>query len=223
MASKSDLFEPPLCGQIYQALTEEIADGRLPPGAMLSEKLIAERFAAAPEMVRKVLDELSYGGLTERRPGAGAIVVVQCTERLANLFEFTAEIEAVCVRLATNRLRILDRYDLQETHQAAAACVDTGDVEGYRKLNLQFHEIIYRGARNREILAKALVMRKRLAAFRSAQLNCNCRMRQSFEEHGEILWALERRDGDEAASCARAHVLGAANTLLAHMREIHGA
>jgi DNA-binding GntR family transcriptional regulator len=101
-----------LSDRIRNALTDEIAAGELAAGTALDEQHLAERFGASRTPVREALRQLAVGGLVEMRPRRGAVVTRMTAERIMDMFETSAEIEAMCVRLATYRMTPLERSHL---------------------------------------------------------------------------------------------------------------
>ena len=61
-----------------------------------------------------------------------------------DMFETTAEVEAMCVRLATYRITPAERSHLQGLHEELAAMVAASDLDAYDEFNRVFHEAIYR-------------------------------------------------------------------------------
>jgi len=208
-----------LSQHIHQVLTEDITSGTLTPGEVLDETAIAQRFNASRTPVREALRQLGASGLVEIRPRRGVIVSRLTAERLSEMFETTAEIEAVCVRLASYRISAIERAKLQGLYEESAALADDGRVEQYREFNRRFHELIYAGTHNRFLIDQALSVRARLQAFRNAQLRYAGRLARSYGEHGEILRAMARGDGEEAARCMRAHLVNAGSVLVSHLTE----
>ena len=97
-----------LSDRIRNVLTDEIASGALPPGLGLDEQHLADRFGASRTPVREALRQLAVTGLVEVRPRRGVIVTQTTPERIMEMFETSAEIEAMCVRLATYRITPLN-------------------------------------------------------------------------------------------------------------------
>ena len=106
--------------QIRNALSDEIAAGRLAAGTALDEQDLADRFGASRTPVREALRQLAFDGLVELRPRRGMVVARMTPERIMDMFEATAEVEAMCVRLATYRMRPLERSALMDLHLAPA-------------------------------------------------------------------------------------------------------
>ena len=87
------------------------------------------------------------------------------------------------------------------------------DVDAYDGFNRDFHDAIYRATHNAFLAEQAMALRGRLAAFRRTQLRHGDRIHRSREEHGQVMAAIARGDGEEAARCMRAHMLNAAGAL----------
>ena len=202
-----------LSDRIRNALTDEIAAGVLAAGTALDEQQLAERFGASRTPVREALRQLAVSGLVEMRPRRGAVVTRMTAERIMDMFETTAEIEAMCVRLATYRMTPLERSHLLRLHDASKAMVEAGDYDAYDAFNLEFHESIYRATHNGFLVEQAIAVRTRLNAFRRTQLRQDDRIVRSRDEHGGIMEAISRGDGEEAARRMRAHMLNAASAL----------
>ncbi|MBE7204315.1 MAG: GntR family transcriptional regulator, partial [Parafilimonas terrae] len=202
-----------LSDRIRDALTDAIASGTIAAGTALDEQNLAQRYGASRTPVREALRQLAASGLVEIRPRRGVVVVRLTPQRIADMFETTAEIEAMCTRLATYRMTPLERGELMERHEESAAAVEAGDLDAYDRFNRVFHEALYTGTHNAFMAEQALAIRERLAAFRRTQLRHGDRIRRSRAEHGEILEAIAEGDGDLAARRMRAHMLRAAAAL----------
>ena len=151
--------------------------------------------------------------MVEVRPRRGVIVRHVTADEVMDMFETMAELEAVCVRLATYRITPLERSRLLRIHEASEAAVASNDVDAYDALNREFHEAIYRAAHNDVLAEQAIAVRTRLNAFRRMQLRQDRRLASSREEHDAVMRAIAEGDGDLAARRMRAHMLNAASAL----------
>ena len=183
------------------------------PGTGLDEQHLAERFAASRTPVREALRQLSVSGLVELRPRRGVVVTQLTPERIMDMFETMAEIEALCVRLATYRITPLERSRLIALHESSIPLVEGGDIDGYDGFNREFHEALYQATHNSFMVEQAMAIRMRLTAFRRAQLRQSDRMTRSHEEHAGLMEAIAQGDGDTAARRMRAHMLNAAGAI----------
>src|SRR5438309_10626673 len=85
-----------LSDRIRNILTDEIASGSLAAGSALEEQQLADRFGASRTPVREALHQLAASGLVEVRARRGVVVARMTPERIMNMFEASAEIEAMC-------------------------------------------------------------------------------------------------------------------------------
>ncbi len=198
-----------LSNQIRTILADDITAGRIKPGAEIDEQELAQRFGASRTPVREALRDLAASGLVIIEPRRGARVIEMTLETIGELFEVMAEVEALCVRLATFRMSTQERAILSQLHAEALPLVRASDVDGYDRVNLAFHTAIYGATHNGQLREHAATLRMRLAPFRRAQFRGNRRLGASFAEHGQILRSIFLGDGDAAARLMRLHMLTA--------------
>lgn len=204
---------PLLSERIRVALADDITTGQLAQGCLLDEAAIAARFGASRTPVREAIRQLAAVGLVDMRPRRGTIVSGLSTQRIIDMFEMSAEIEAMCVRLAAHRMNPVERSRLARLHEDSEAMVAANDLDAYARMNWAFHEVIYEGTHNAFLAEQALALRDRMAAFRRTQLRGQGRPARSRAEHGDVLNAIMRGDGEEAARCMRAHMFHASLAL----------
>jgi len=207
-----------LAERIRITLTDEISTGVIAPGAVLDEATLLARFEASRTPVREALRHLEAAGLVEIRPRRGAIVLPLTLSRLMEMFEVTAEVEAMCVRLATHRITGLERAHLNDLHETSQGASATGDLAAYDELNLAFHDALYRATHNAFLVEQATALKARLLPFRRTQLRYPERLRTSFDEHAAILRAMARGEPEEAARVMREHMLNAATALARYLK-----
>ena len=190
-----------------EELEDDIATGRLAPGARLDEASLAARFGVSRTPVREMLRQLAAQGLVELRPYRGAIVSSPDPRRLMEMFEVMAELEAMCGRHAARRLTPEHEVDLRETLEACATAADTGDTDAYYYENERFHRAIYAASNNTFLAEQALLLHKRLSPFRRLQLRVRNRLHLSQREHEAIVAAIVSGEPDRAAAELRDHVI----------------
>ena len=191
---------------MVRTLADCIITAMLRPGERLEEGALAERFGVSRTPVREALRQLAAMGLVDRRPNRGAIVAVVSPEHLSSMFESMAELEALCARLAAERMTLVERRELDFRHQQSKRLVHLDAEEEYDAFNTTFHSAIYRGAHSSHIEELTLATRSRLAPFRRVQFRLHGRLARSWAEHDAIVTAVLRSDGVAAANAAKAHV-----------------
>jgi len=188
-------------------LEDDIATGRIAPGARLDEATLAERFGVSRTPIREALQQLAATGLVELRPYRGAVVSSPDPRRLMEMFEVMAELEAMCGRLSARRLTAETQQQLEETLKACARAAEAGNPDTYYFENERFHRALYGASANAFLAEQALLLHKRLAPFRRLQLRVRNRMASSQREHSAIVAAIVAGDETAAADLLRAHVV----------------
>ena len=191
---------------LTRAIADDIVSGALLPGARLDEISLAARHGVSRTPVREALARLNTMGLVDRQPNRGAVVATFSDEHLASMFEAMAELEAICARLAAQRMTSGERNQLDAVHQAAARLVHLGAEDDYARHNVDFHTRLYTGAHSPHIQELVGLTRSRLAPFRRAQFRIPGRLAKSWDEHDAIVTAILRGDAEGAEAAARAHV-----------------
>ncbi len=192
--------------QMVRAIADMIVTGSIQPGEKLEEIALAARFDVSRTPVREALRELGAMGLVEREPNRSAVVTTVTEAYLHSMFEVMAELEGICAGLSAERMTVEERTALDIDHRSSIRLVQSGSPEDYSAYNTEFHNRIYRGAHNDHLLELVTQTRARLAPFRRAQFRLSGRLSKSFEEHGRIVTAILRGDGEAAGRAAREHV-----------------
>jgi len=192
--------------QLRESIEERIATGILPPGTRLDETELAHEFGVSRTPIREALIQLASEGLIDMRPRRGAVVAEIPAQRLCEMFEVMAELEAMCGRLAARRISGEEQKALLEAHAASEKARNDGDPDAYYYLNERFHQAIYAASHNEFLAEQATLLHRRLRPYRRLQLRVRDRVRSSFSEHGGIVEAIVNGDGERAAELLRQHV-----------------
>lgn len=191
---------------IAEELEQMILTGHFCDGDRLNEIKLADHFAVSRTPVREAFHKLSTAGLVEQIPRRGVFVRHPGPVELLSLFEYMAELEAACGRLAATRISDSALSDLRKANATCQQAVSVGNHEKYYNENETFHQIIYSQSGNSFLEADVLKLQKRLRPFRKMQLQLRGRLAQSMDEHHRIVDALTRGDADAAAQVLRSHV-----------------
>ncbi len=201
-----DTKPPRHADQLRHVLEEEIASSLLAPGTRLEEVALAERFGVSRTPIREALQMLSASGLVDLRPRRGAVVASLSLERLLEMFEMMALMEAICGRLAARRMTEIERQHLQKQHDVCGEAVRRNDIDLYYTENVRFHGVIYQGSHNKFLADEVKRLQRRLQAYRRLQLRSSGRMAESYAEHTNITKAIIEGDGELTASLLQGHV-----------------
>lgn len=204
---KNAATNPRRSEQLREIIEERIATGLYLPGMRLDETEMATEFGVSRTPIREALIQLSSAGLVELRARRGAIVAEISPQRLYEMFEVMAELEALCVRLAVRRMSEAEIQALREAHRACGQEQTIKDPDDYYRKNEQFHSAIYLASRNGFLIEQASALHRRLSPYRRLQLRVRDRLQASFSEHSAIVEAIITGDGELAAERLRKHII----------------
>ena len=196
-----------LSERLRESIEEEIATGRLLPGTRLDEVDLATRFGVSRTPIREALSLLLGEGLVENRPRRGTVVAHITTQRLIEMFELMAELEAMCARLAIRRMSDDEFAAIRSAHDACRVASEALDADAYFYANERFHYAIYTAAHNSFLFEQASTLQRKLRPYRRLQLRVRNRLQRSFAEHEAIIDAMGAGDTERAMANVRAHVL----------------
>ncbi|WP_245472263.1 GntR family transcriptional regulator [Rhizobium jaguaris] len=203
---------------IAEQLEEAVINGAIPAGSRLDEASIATQFGVSRTPVREALHILCGRGLAAREPYKGVVVTQISAQRIDEMFEAMAELEATCGRLASHRMTMSERAELENIHHEMNALADEGEHTGYNELNTRFHSLLFQGSHNSDLIAAAQTLRLKLAPFRKYQLKDKGRLKRSCSEHQQIVDAILDQDPKAAENALRRHLVSAAQEVLLKRR-----
>jgi DNA-binding GntR family transcriptional regulator len=192
--------------RIEQVLLEEISVGRLGPGQRLDEVGLAKRFGASRTPVREALSRLTAQGVLVQGERRGTFVAEYSREELSQIFEAMHEIETACARIASQRLSLFSRAEIEAAQVACEAAADAGDNAAYLQANEEFHLTIYRATGNPFMAEIALEFRRRTGPFRAKKFVSPEGLKASAQSHRELIANIFSEDSATASKGMRDHM-----------------
>jgi len=194
----------------HQKLRDQIENciltGEYRPGERLDEVQLAGRFEVSRTPIREALMQLSAIGLVEIRPRRGAVVVDPGPERIFEMFEVMAELEAMAGAMAARRHQEHDRAAMVDALGQCQAAAESDDTDRYYYENEIFHRAIYAASHSGFLEEQCTGLHRRLRPYRRLQLRVRNRMSVSLAEHQQIVEAILAGDADAARARLRAHI-----------------
>jgi DNA-binding GntR family transcriptional regulator len=99
-----------------------------------------------------------------------------------------------------------DMQKLFALHEESRPVAAAEDLQGWQKLNLAFHELIYQGTRNPFLRQEVLRIRFRTGVYRRHAFGALGRLQASFDQHELIVQALRQRNAEGAVESMRDHM-----------------
>lgn len=192
--------------RIEAALMDDIAAGVLDPGERLDEVRLTERFGVSRTPVREALSRLVAQGVLVPGEKRGVRVAVYTRAQLAQIFEAMHEIEATCARMASQRLTLLSRTEIEDAQAACLAAAEAGDIPAYLNANEQFHRTIYHATGNPYMADIAMDFRYRTGPFRAKKFATKEDLLASARSHDELVLDIFSGDSATASRGMREHM-----------------
>ncbi len=197
---------PSTVQRIEMVLTEEISVGELTPGMRLDEAKLAERFGVSRTPIREALNRLTAQGILVPGEKRGVFVAQYSREELSQIFEAMHEIEAACARIASQRLNLLARSEIEQAQSECLAAARSGDRAGYLRANEAFHMAIYKATGNPYMAEIATEFRRRTGPFRAKKFETTQDLIESAESHRELIDNIFSEDSATASNGMRSHM-----------------
>lgn len=205
--------------RIYQALRREICLLDLPPGTVLREQDLADRFEVSRTPIRHVLGRLANDGLVESRQGVGTTVTTLDKAEVFDIYLVRAALAEVIGESdpAPATAELLE--SLRALSRRCGAIVKRKDVRGYGEINLDFHVVLYTVVRNRplrDVSDRLFYQTARVWFQVLPEMSWERAVRDLQDEIDEIEDAMERNDPKAIGYIHRNHI----NKTLVLMRRI---
>ncbi|MDT4915181.1 MAG: hypothetical protein QOC66_4309 [Pseudonocardiales bacterium] len=197
-------------------LAEDVADkvraailhGQFSPGQHLREDELATRLQVSRGPIREAFAVLEREGLVDVTPHRGATVVQLTPADLTDVYSLRTGLEVVATQLAVRRGTEQDFAQadavLAEFARALKGKVTEQDAA---RLDLEFHDVFYRAARNERLHASWLSVRSQVYLFLLQRNIANQDWRKkSITGHADILAAVRSRDEKLAVKLITGHI-----------------
>jgi DNA-binding FadR family transcriptional regulator len=209
---------------VQQALEEAILSGRLLPGQQLpTEGELSEQFGVARHTVREGMRALEQSGLVKRDAKRRLCVVIPAYDALASratramlmqrvtyreLHEVAIYTETCAMDLAMSRMsdELVERMDSKLGDMESAFARGKSIVS----LNIQFHDIVAEGAKNRVLLMArepvSLLFFPSVSKVFNHPKSRDVAPGRLIEAHRKIMEAVRARDRDAALKWTNRHL-----------------
>ena len=202
----TDLKTPPFSSgeAAYASLIDALRSGDFAPGDRLREEDVAKRLNLSRTPVREALRRLENNGIVEHRPRIGAVIRKLSQTEVVELYEMRIVLERTAASMAAQHGSEAEFDALDDMNGRILDARDTPTLGA--AINQDFHEALYRAARNRFLLASAEAINNALILLGPTTYLDPDRIRIVVSQHSDVITALRQRDGDRAAEAAEAHL-----------------
>lgn len=188
--------------QAYHALREMIISHRFSAGRWINVEKLSKELGVSRTPVWQALKDLENEGLVTHLPNRG-IRMAEMTPRMAvELYQVREGMEALAASLAAGQASESCLGKLKSCLDEQRPVVEAGDLVGYSRSDFDFHSILYDACGNK-LLRELLDNIK----YRSRPLVCDISpiLSDLYQDHLELVEALEEGDADRAGQVMRTH------------------
>ncbi len=202
------LRENSLATLAQRELERQIVSGEIAVGAKLNEVDIAHALGVSRGPVREAFRALDQAGLVRVEKNRGVFVREVTLEEANQIYEVRAALEGLIGKLAARRIDTEEVEQLRGVVKKMAALDKSRKAEAYFALNVEFHDILARAARNAALLTHYRRVVNELDLYRRETISRSTEnIPISTREHEAIVTAVSKGDEKLAERLLTEHVL----------------
>lgn len=208
------LRENSLATLAQRELERLIVSGEFAAGTKLNESDIAESLGVSRGPVREAFRALDQAGLVRVEKNRGVFVRQVSLEEANEIYEVRSVLEGLIGRLAARHVDAEEVARLEAIVRRMKALDGGNNAEGYFALNVEFHDLLGRAARNQALLTHYRRVVNELDLYRRETIaRSHENITVSTREHQAIINAVKRHDEELAERLMREHVLASRRRL----------
>jgi phosphonate utilization transcriptional regulator len=202
------LRENSLAMLAQRELERQIISGEIAAGTKLNESDIAGALGVSRGPVREAFRALDQAGLVRVEKNRGVFVRQVSLAEANEIYEVRAVLEGLIGRLAARHIDAEQTEQLRGVVRRMNAHDRSRNAEAYFALNVEFHDLLARAARNQALLGNYRRIVNELDLYRRETISRGSEnIPVSTREHEAIVEAVARHDEKLAERLLTEHVL----------------
>lgn len=203
----------PLSQRVYIALRTAILSLDLLPGCLIRKKAICDQLGVSRSPVSEAIARLATEGLVEVVPQSGSRVTKFSLVEIQEAAFLREAVELAAVAKVAEERTDDQIAQLTRNVRLQGLCLEDGDEPGFYAEDERMHHMImsFTGFPKIELMATTAWLQVDRA--RQFLLPVEGRAQEAFEEHKQILAAIEARDPDAARKAMQKHLSELVNRL----------
>ena len=200
-----------LADDVTERLRDAILNGSFKPGQVLREELLSTMLDISRGPVREALIRLEREGLVQVRRHRGAVVALLSRTDVEEVYSLRLAIERLAVQNAVRHATEADFAAMKDIIRAFdSALAHNPSEHEIARLDLQFHDIIYRAARHQRLYDCWANLRSQIYIFLLSRNIANSDFREiTLAGHTHVLDVLRTRDEAQATVVIEEHLRAA--------------
>jgi DNA-binding GntR family transcriptional regulator len=192
---------------VYKNIKNWIISGDLEPNRRLIEEKLAEEMETSRTPVREAIQKLEKEGLIFRLPRGGFAVKGVTEGELEEVFGLRSVLEGYAGFLATSRILPEEFKRLDYIVAEEEECLKNINAEDFIRLDGEFHDVLYRAAKNARLYALLNDLRDYMYRYRIIILRYQRKHHLAVEDHKNILAWMKAKNGKQVEKLLRKHMV----------------
>ncbi|MBI1423245.1 MAG: FCD domain-containing protein [Gammaproteobacteria bacterium] len=192
--------------EIYQDLWQKIINFDLFPGSRVTEMELAEEYKTSRTPIREALKRLEVEGLITVRPKQGCYVRQVDIDLVSDYYTVRVALEAMTVELAIENMSDEELKAFADEWNPRNYKKHRSDPEYIKQFEERFHIVIAEGSRNPALLQYLEDVNNRIRPIRALGFPDDKSIKDTYEEHFEIITLIQNRDVARAREAMIAHI-----------------
>ncbi len=204
-----------LRGRVYNSIRDKILSGEYHESEELKENAIATELGVSRTPVREALRQLELEGLVSIIPNKGASVTGITAKDIHDIYIIRSYLEGLCAKWACENISNAQIEALEEILYLADFHARRSHFDQMVELDNKFHDLIYKASGSKILNHVLSDFHQYVERVRKITLSMPYRAEQSSKEHGAIVEAIKKRDGELAEALAHEHMMNTIQNLTA--------
>ena len=213
-----DAYQP-LRNVVFQTLRTAILKGELKPGERLMELQLAAKLGVSRTPIREAIRMLEQEGLAKTVPRKGAHVAKMTEKEMEDVLQVRQALEELAARTSCERFTRAQLQELQQAQHTFEQSTARGNVKEIAQADVEFHDVIYRGADNPRLTMMLNNLREQMYRYRVEYLKDSSCYPQLVREHQEMVQAFSARDREAVITILRQHLKNQTEVVKQMIRE----
>ncbi|MFC1798211.1 GntR family transcriptional regulator [Thermodesulfobacteriota bacterium] len=196
----------PLVNMVKDSLENAIFKCKFKPGDRLVEEDLSKTLKISRGPIREAFRLLEKDGYIKIYPRKGALVKAISFGDICEIYQVRGVLEGLAAKLFSHSAEDKEISRLKSVYEKMEVTLKDKNIDNYKKLNKEFHNIYVKGCNNSRIRKQSNVYLKQITWFQNITLSSLHRPDNSKAEHGRILEAFLKRNPEEAELAAKEHI-----------------
>ena len=195
--------------EAYKEIKEAIIMGKLKPGEMLSENMLAKALGMSRTPIRDALKELLNEDLVEAIPGKGAFVKNIEVVDLLEIYEIREVLECMAAKTAVFKITAEEIQELENTWNGFLEKINNGgtvELETVALADNKLHNLFIEKCSNKRLKDIIDILHQQVLRYQLISAQLLGSTKTTIKEHLEIIETMKEKDVEKIVSLLRKHI-----------------